>query len=288
MGCGASSAAKKAAGPEQAATKCASSATTAPDPAAPTPSKQVLTETAKLTAEKSKSEDDVPTREPSDQGEQKQEPGTAPVGSAEDSKDSKKESVEEATPEELAGAATKLQSMQRGKQARAEVEKMKEAKQKDAAEPSGSTGGPKENSAEGSKVKTEAVEEATPEELAGAATKLQSMQRGKHARAEVEKMKAANAEGQTMGKTDAELETAAAPKQDSVPAEEAKKEAVEEATPEELAGAATKLQSMQRGKQARAEVDKMKAAKEEGESKTAEAEAKDGGPERAEKPDPAA
>jgi len=224
MGCGASSAAKKAAGPEQAATKCASSATTAPDPAAPTPSKQVLTETAKLTAEKSKSEDDVPTREPSDQGEQKQEPGTAPVGSAEDSKDSKKESVEEATPEELAGAATKLQSMQRGKQARAEVEKMKEAKQKDAAE----------------------------------------------------------------GKTDAELETAAAPKQDSVPAEEAKKEAVEEATPEELAGAATKLQSMQRGKQARAEVDKMKAAKEEGESKTAEAEAKDGGPERAEKPDPAA
>jgi len=108
--------------------------------------------------------------------------------------------------------------------------------------------------------------EATPEEMAAAATKVQSLQRGKQARVEVEKKKTEKALG----------EGGEAPKADDKKKEDEKKDGEKkefvEATPEEMNDAATKVQALQRGKQARAEVEKKKTAKLDGEKKEEEAE----------------
>ena len=123
-------------------------------------------------------------------------------------------------------AAIKLQAVQRGRIARAEVEKLKaEGAAAEAVEE-------KEIEA--------AMFEGTPEEQQ-AAVRLQAMQRGRMARAEVARLKEAGAKEEDVAVAEAEVEEAAA----------------FEGTPEEQA-AATKLQAMQRGRMARSRVAKMK------------------------------
>lgn len=204
MGCGASSASKKAA---------AGDLTTAPAPEA---AKEEATKPGELKT--TKNDEDSPTREPSEQAEAKQGEAAAAQNSPNEAESKKQAEDLKAWSAELGeggdAAATKLQAKCRGKQARAEVEKIKESKAAkgadtdatktetkeagfgEAPKEAGSGEAPKEEAPpKTEESKEEApVQEATPEEMENAATKVQSLQRGKQARAEVEKMKTAKLE----------------------------------------------------------------------------------------------
>jgi hypothetical protein len=128
--------------------------------------------------------------------------------------------VEEATQEEQAAAVTKLQAMHRGNKDRAAVAKEKE-------------------------------------EMTEATTKIQANFRGKQARQQLK----GGADGDTgEGDADESPEAAEAGEAEAGATEEAPAGGaeVEEATPEEQAAAATKLQAMHRGKKDRAAVAKEK------------------------------
>ena len=108
-----------------------------------------------------------------------------------------------ATEEELSKAALQIQSVHRGKAARAEVEERK-ATMSAAAEASVPEPEPE--------AEAEAEAEATEEELSKAALQIQSVHRGKAARAEVEERKAAAAVPEAVAEAEAsgELQPAAA------------------------------------------------------------------------------
>jgi len=170
--------------------------------------------------------------------------------------------------EEEAEAATKLQSLYRGKQTRKEVQKRAQLKSKDAAGPRVQT---EQVSAEGARLKAEGVETPLAEEAvrvkssdkkleeAEAATKVQSLYRGKQTRKEMQKrsqLKSKDAVGLKVeaaqvteegGRLKAEgVETLLADEAVRLKSLDKKREAE----------AATKVQSMYRGKQSRKEVQK--------------------------------
>ena len=147
-------------------------------------------------------------------------------------------------------AATKLQAMQRGRKARAKVAELK-AKQA-AAEAERVAAAAEAETMEAEKAAAEFV--GTPEEQA-AATKVQAIQRGRVARAKLAAEKAA-ADAKL-----AELDAAIAA---------ANVEEVNFEVTEEEQTAATKLQSIQRGRKARAEVDRLRREREAAAAELAE------------------
>ena len=147
-------------------------------------------------------------------------------------------------------AATKLQAMQRGRKARAKVAELK-AKQA-AAEAERAAAAAEAETMEAEKAAAEFV--GTPEEQA-AATKVQAIQRGRVARAKLAAEKAA-ADAKL-----AELDAAIAA---------ANVEEVNFEVTEEEQTAATKLQSIQRGRKARAEVDRLRREREAAAAELAE------------------
>jgi hypothetical protein len=167
--------------------------------------------------------------------------------------------IANATPEELAEmdkAASKVQSLYRGNEARKEVEALKRAKAEAELQAVASAVAHAEEAAEaGDDAPLTAEEEA---ELAAAALKIQSIQRGRNARKEVEELKKKQAEaGGTL-----EAEEAAVLAEAEAAAQ--KVQGVEEMTLEddaELEKAALKIQAMQRGQMARKQAAEMKKAK---------------------------
>lgn len=153
-------------------------------------------------------------------------------------------------------AAVKIQSIQKGKQARKEVAALK-------AEKDGAADKPEEANVTQEPALTE--EEAAKQdptlndaESEAAAVKIQAMHKGKQARKEVAAMKDAKGEATTDEAAEAApAEDAPAASAESVPTDETPEEKAAREKAEEEA-AALKIQSRQRAKQAKKEVDAMR------------------------------
>jgi len=153
-------------------------------------------------------------------------------------------------------AAVKIQSIQKGKQARKEVAALK-------AEKDGAAEKPEEANVTQEPALTE--EEAAKQdptlndaESEAAAVKIQAMHKGKQARKEVAAMKDAKGEATTDEAAEAApAEDAPTASAESVPTDETPEEKATREKAEEEA-AALKIQSRQRAKQAKKEVDAMR------------------------------
>jgi len=153
-------------------------------------------------------------------------------------------------------AAVKIQSIQKGKQARKEVAALK-------AEKDGAAEKPEEANVTQEPALTE--EEAAKQdptlndaESEAAAVKIQAMHKGKQARKEVAAMKDAKGEATTDEAAEAApAEDARTASAESVPTDETPEEKATREKAEEEA-AALKIQSRQRAKQAKKEVDAMR------------------------------
>ena len=167
-----------------------------------------------LKAEKGKTAEDMPpVEEESKEVEQQADPSPEPEPA---------DTAPDATNKEETAAATKIQSMQRGRAARKEVDERRQAK-----------------------ALTAQTEKAQPDQEQHAATKIQSIQRGRAARKEVD-----NLRSQRQAKPDVTAETPPPP----LPADDSP-------GAERETAAATKIQSMQRGRAARKEVTQKREAK---------------------------
>eukprot|EP01065_Artemidia_motanka_P038175 TRINITY_DN4702_c0_g2_i1.p1 TRINITY_DN4702_c0_g2~~TRINITY_DN4702_c0_g2_i1.p1 ORF type:complete len:2516 (+),score=894.37 TRINITY_DN4702_c0_g2_i1:89-7636(+) len=138
-------------------------------------------------------------------------------------------------------AAVRIQSLQRGRQGRKEVERKREAKKEEAAKEEAA----KEEAAKEEAAKEEAAKDAARKQESDAAVRIQSLQRGREARKQVGARRQAK-------KDEEEAEQRGR--------EEKEREAAQQREKEE-SEAALRIQTVQRGREARKEAESRRKAK---------------------------